>query len=87
MAAERPTVDYATEAANIAEVLRRFDEVMSAPENEFSTAEKNGPLSKFIRAIYPEGDGYSLELRLSKSASSLGSQQMISTHCPPGASR
>jgi hypothetical protein len=70
--------DYSETIDRIAEVLMRLDAVLSA--EDVTTVIKNGVLFAFIRAIYPEGDGYSVELRLPKSSSSLGSQQMISTH-------
>jgi site-specific DNA recombinase len=87
--AERPPInmmDLDTDAERIAEVLRRMDDVLT--NSEATPVEKNQVLSTLIRAIRPEGDGYSLELRsASDCAQGLLSVQMISIHCPPGASR
>jgi site-specific DNA recombinase len=71
--------DYATEGQRIAEVLHRFEEVLTAPEEDFTTLEKNGVLSSFVKAIWPEGEGYSVELR----AASGESVQSFSIVCTP----
>jgi site-specific DNA recombinase len=62
----QPQIDtrsnYTTESERIAEVLRRFEEVLSA--SELSDVERNGILSRFIKAVWPTEDGYMIDLRL-----------------------
>lgn len=75
--------DNTTQGEQIAEVLRRVNEVLSA--SELTPPEKQAVLSTIIRAVRPEGDGYVLDLRSSSSASAGSAQvaervQMISIH-------
>ncbi len=92
-----PLVDVSTNAERIAEVLRRVEAVLNAPEEDVSTARKHEILASIIKAIVPEGDGYALELRsLSEGSPSVfssglasfagcaqvaASVEMISIHC------
>lgn len=80
--------DFRSDTERIMEAMRRVEGVLTA--EELSAAEKHQVLSMLIKRTVPEGeDAYRVELRSSafNSAQGLESVQMISTHCPPGASR
>ena len=70
-----PVVNARTEAEKIAEVFRRMEAVLA--DADVSTATKHLILSKVIRTIKPEGEGYEVEL-LPSASSGLGTVEYIS---------
>jgi site-specific DNA recombinase len=82
----RSEADFESDGERVSEVLRRTHTVLAA--DELNAAEKFQVVSTVIKSIRPDDNGYLFEMR----SSSLGSQvassvQMISIHCPPGASK
>jgi len=79
----RPRQDAQGEAAIIADVLGAVDEVLSAPDTEVTTAEKQALLVRWVERIYPvltdDGPGYAIELKPAREET----VTMISVTAPP----